>query len=122
MSWSSRAATRRYLPAGQRNVSIPEQAVMHQQKRRWLARLEGGDHPVDRGLGCIHCRHDSPNSAAVFDLEAVDRSWLVGDLVDPEIFIQIGDQLRQRNSKLTSATSWPPSWQAAEPRPTFHLR
>ena len=85
-------------PAGQRDVAVPEQSVVHQQERRGTpARPALGDHAVDRRLRGVHRGHDAADQPAVLDLEAVDGVALVRDLADAQVLVQIANHLRERH-------------------------
>ena len=107
MSWSSSARQPPVPPPGHRHIAIPEQAVMHQQQRRRLSRLEGRDHPVDRGLRGVHRCDDAADRAAVLDLESVDGVRLVRYLPDAQIPVEVRDHIGQRHVGSSTRRSAP---------------
>ncbi len=67
-------------------ISIPEQAVVHQQQ----AAVSGS---VDRLLRRIDRGHDPLNLPAVFDLQAVQSVGVVRRFPDPEVGIEVGGKI-----------------------------
>src|SRR6476661_6086438 len=72
--------------------------MMDQQQRRGAATTGAlGDDTVNGRLRGVDRGDDAADQSLILDLEAIDGIALVGDLADPEVLVQVPDEVGQGN-------------------------